>query len=279
MLHVSSTDGQALAVHDLGDGARPVLFCHATGLNAGAWTPMATALGPEFRRWAMDFRGHGASPLAPGARLLWDAMAEDVLAVVDGLGAPPGELVGIGHSMGGAALLLAEQARPGTFASLWVFEPVVAPSGVLESADGVGNPLADGAARRRPSFPSRASALANYASKPPLRVLRADALLGYVDHGFVEGPDGEVHLACRPEHESEIFRGGGAHRAFERLARVTCPTLVVKGGEAVGVGDFADAIATGLGGRVEGHDHVGHFGPLEAPNEMAASVRAFVLGS
>lgn len=275
MLHVSSTDDQTLAVHDLGDGDRPTLFCHATGLNAGVWGPMASALGTGYRRWAMDFRAHGASPLTEGARLDWDAMADDVLAVVDGLGVAPGELLGIGHSMGGASLLLAEQARPGTFAALWLFEPVVAPPGILTAADGGGNALADGAARRRAAFPSKEAALANYAAKPPLRQLRADALLAYVEHGFTQGEDGQVHLACRPEHESQIFRGGGAHGAFERLPSVTCPTRIVKGGDNVGVAVFADAVADGLRGQPETHEHVGHFGPLEAPSEMALSVRAF----
>lgn len=275
MLYVPSTDQQTLAVHELGDGERLTLFCHATGLNAGVWGPMASALGSGYRRWAMDFRAHGASPLADGAGLDWDAMAEDVLAVVDGLGVGPGELLGVGHSMGGASLLLAEQARPGTFAGLWLFEPVVAPPGTLPADEGPGNALADGAARRRASFPSKEAALANYAAKPPLRQLRADALLAYVEHGFTDGEDGQVHLACRPEHESQIFRGGGAHGAFERLHTVACPTRIVRGGDEVGVAMFAGAVADGLRATLEFHDHVGHFGPLEAPNEMAMSVRAF----
>ena len=278
MLHVPSTDGQVLAVHDLGDGARPTLFCHATGFNAGVWGPMAEALGDGFRRWAMDFRAHGASPLAEGAGLDWDAMADDVLSVVDGLaehGVEPGTLIGIGHSMGGASLLLAEQARPGTFAGLWLYEPVVAPPGMIPGSAGSANPLAEGAARRRPTFPSHEAALANYAAKPPLRVLRADALLAYVRHGFVAGDDGAVHLACRPEHESAIFGGGGAHGAFEHLGEVTCPVQIVKGGESFGVAVFAASVAEALGAPLEAYPHLGHFGPLEAPNEMAGSVQAF----
>ena len=85
-----------------------------------------------------------------------------------------------------------------------------------------------------------------------------------------------MHLACRPEDESQVFRGGGAHDAFARLGEVACPVLVVTGGEAFGPAAFASAIAEGLPrGRLEPHDHLGHFGPLEAPGELAASVRAF----
>jgi pimeloyl-ACP methyl ester carboxylesterase len=279
MLQVPSTDGQTVALHDLGDGDRPTLLCHATGLNAGVWGPLAGSLGDGFRRWALDFRAHGASPLAEGATLQWTSMRDDVLAVVDHLAVAPGTLLGIGHSMGGAALALAEQARPGTFAGLWLFEPVIAPPGLLTEGPGGSNPLADGAERRRASFPSFEAAFANYAGKPPFNTSRADALLGYVRHGFRAGDDGEVHLTCRPEHEAAVFRFSGGHNAFDELARVTCPVVVAKGTDSFGVALFADQVGAALPhGRVEAHEFMGHFGPLEAPGRLAASIQAFAAG-
>lgn len=275
MRSVPSTDGVHLALHEHGGVGTPTLFAHATGFHGAVWEPMATAIGEGFERWALDFRAHGASLVAPGDPLPWTAMGEDVLAVVDDLAVTPGTLLGIGHSMGGAALLMAEQARPGLFAGLWLFEPITPPPTARAALSG-GNALADGALRRRPSFPSIAEALANYASKPPLRVARADALHAYARHGMVPGEDGELHLACRPADESQIYRGGGDHGTFERLAEVTCPIVVVCGGETFGPAAFAPAVADALPhGTLEVHPHLGHFGPLEAPSELAASVLAF----
>ena len=274
MRSVAGTDGVTLAVHELGGRGRPTLLCHATGFHGAVWQPMAEALGDGFERWALDFRGHGASRVPPGHPLAWADMASDVLAVVDDLAIEPGGFLGVGHSMGGAALLLAEQARPGTFAALWLFEPIVPPAGALAPSE-AGHDLADRALKRRPSFASFEEALVNFASKPPLHVARADALLAYVRHGFVEGEDGRVHLACRPEDEARLYRRGGGHGAFERLAQVTCPTLVVCGGEPGGPSAFAGPVAEALPhGRLEARAHLGHFGPLEAPAELAASVRA-----
>lgn len=287
MRHVPGPDGSELAVHDLGGGERPTLLCHATGFHGLVWEPFARALGPGFDRWSLDFRAHGASVVPAGEVPPWDGFRDDVLAVVDALDLPAGELLGVGHSMGGGALLLAEQHRPGTFAGLWLFEPIAPPPGALGPAsaptDGSPpppNPLAEGAARRRASFPSRADALANYAGKPPLNRLRADALEAYVRHGFVpdDAPgaaDGAVRLACRPGDESLVYRGAPAHSAFARLAEVGCPVEVASGDEP-GPSHFAPAIVEVLpNARSVPFGQLGHFGPLEAPERVAAAVAAF----
>lgn len=274
MRQVPTPDGLSLALHDFGGAGRPTLLCHATGFHGAVWVPLAASLGEGFERWAVDFRAHGASALPPGRELDWAAFGADVLAVVDALGVGPGTLLGVGHSMGGAALLLAEQARPGTFAGLWLYEPIAPPAGAMPPLEG-SNHMADGAARRRPSFPSAADALANFAAKPPLHVLRSDVLHAYVRHGFRTGEDGAVHIACRPEHEAQIYRGGGSHSAFARLGEVRCPVVVACGREEPGPALFAPAIAAALPhSQLERHP-LGHFGPLEAPEICAAAVRTF----
>ena len=161
-MQLASSDDVTLTVHDLGGAGRSTLLCHATGFHGLVWTPLAEHI-DGLRRWSVDFRGHGTSTAPRDRRFAWDGFADDVLTVVDGL-----ELdrpIGVGHSMGGAALLLAEQRRPGTFAALWLFEPVVFPTDGLTGAPRA-NPLAEGARRRRASFPSYETALANFASKP-----------------------------------------------------------------------------------------------------------------
>ena len=133
-------------------------------------------------------------------------------------------------------------------------------------------------ARRRATFPSAADALANFASKPPLHHLRADALHAYVRHGFVPGEDGQVHLACRPVDESQIYSSSAGHGAFERLGEVQCPVVVAAGDEA-GPAAFAPTVADALPqGRLETFADLGHFGPLEAPERVAAATARFAAG-
>lgn len=270
-MRVPSTDGVELEVHDLGGDGPPLLLCHATGFHGLVWRPLARHLEDRFSVWSLDFRGHGLSSAPDPARgFAWEGFADDVHAVVEAL-----ELrspAAVGHSKGGAALLLAEAARPGTFSSLWCYEPIVFPP-ATGPADGESG-LAAGAATRRDTFPSRQDALDNYASKQPLRVLDPDALAAYVEHGFDEHADGSVVLRCRPEHEAQVYRMGGSHQGWDVLPDVTCPTTIACGGPTATIGaELAGRIAGRLAaGRVQVFEQLGHFGPLEDPGAVAEVV-------
>lgn len=273
-VRVPSRDGVELAVHDLGggDGRPPLLLAHATGLLARAYLPLAGRLADAFHVWGVDLRAHGASPAPANGDLSWARMAADVLATVDALGLR--RPFAVGHSMGGAALVLAELARAGTFAGLYLYEPVLIPAGLLPvgAAD---NPMSVAARRRRPTFPDRASAYANYAGKPPLDEMSEASLRAYVEHGLVDRDDGTVALACTPDHEAETFAGAATAGAFERLADVRCPVVVARGSlESPGPAGFAEAAAAALPqGRLVVLDGLGHFGPLAGEDTVAASIR------
>jgi pimeloyl-ACP methyl ester carboxylesterase len=278
---VPSTDGVEVAVHDLGgpdDRAAPVaLFTHATGFHGRAWGPVAASLGDRMRCIALDLRGHGVAKTPEGLDFAWSGFGADVVAVLDAGVLPDGApVIGIGHSLGGAALVLAAAARPGAFAGLWMFEPIAPPPGSLLSSDGP-NPLADGAARRRSTFPTIEAAIANYAGKPPLDALRPDALRAYVEGGFATRADGSVVLRCRPEWEAATFRMTRGSGAWDAVAGLDLPIVVGKGAdEPFSPSAFAGAIAEqARDGRLSQHPELGHFGPLEDPDAIAEEIAAF----
>ncbi|HTN99069.1 MAG TPA: alpha/beta hydrolase, partial [Microthrixaceae bacterium] len=179
-LIVRSSNDVDLAVYDLGGDGPDLVMVHATGFCAGVWTPVIGRLEGN-RQAALDVRGHGRSTV-PSVGMDWNGTAEDVLATIDALGLE--KPFGIGHSMGGASLVLAEQARPGTFRGMWLYEPIIFPPELNSQASD--NPLVAGALRRRAAFESPSSALSNFSSKPPFSLLDPDALAAYVKYGFEE---------------------------------------------------------------------------------------------
>jgi pimeloyl-ACP methyl ester carboxylesterase len=267
---VPSQDGVSLALWDLGGTGEPLVAVHATMLCGHLWAPLARQL-PAFRWWAPDLRAHGHTRTPADADLSWPAMAADVLATIDHLGLEG--VRGVGHSMGAAALLLAEMARPGTFSALWLYDPVVRPS----PAPGEPVPdsvLAQGARRRRATFPSRRAAFDNYSSKPPLGSADPEALAAYVEWGFEELADGSVRLRCPPDVEATIYGFGAVHGAFERLDEVRCPVTVVHGHpEEDRPSVWAPQVVARLArGRELTVPELSHFGPLEDPGGMARSI-------
>lgn len=272
---VEAARGARVAAYDLGGRGDPLLFAHATGFHAHAWLPVVEHLRDRFRCYAFDQRGHGASPSPASGDLDWRHMGDDARAVADALGlAQPG---GVGHSAGGALLLCAEQDHPGSWGALWLFEPVVPdwPKPV-PGTEGPGNPMAEGARRRRPRFDSRQAAYDNFASKPPFQSFTPAALWAYVDHGFVEDSSGGVTLACRREDEAATYAGAARHGAWDRLAEVHIPVRVACGAAGEGLpAELASRVADRLPqGSLEPMAGVGHFAPFEDPARVAASIRA-----
>ena len=273
---VATADGLRLADHDLGGSGPPLLMAHAAGLHGLVLEPLARRLAGAFRCHSFDHRAHGDSRLPPDRELDWHGLATDVLAVVDGLDLD--RPVAFGHSGGATALLMAEQARPGTFAALYLFEPVIVDADPPLGRD-PDNWLAARARRRRSDFPSREAALAHFAAKPPLARLDPEALRAYVDHGFDDLPGGGVTLKCRPEHEAAVYETATDHDAFGRLGLVACPALVACGADTDGCPPaLAGAHSRRLRrGRWEALPGLGHLGPLERPDDVAASVRRFLV--
>ena len=282
---VRASDGVEIATYHFGGDGPPLMLAHATGFHGRCWLPLAAQLTDEFSVWALDHRGHGDSGKDPkGVYDDWSVFVDDLQVVLAELGG--GVWRGVGHSMGGAVLLMAEARRPGTFAGLCCYEPVVIPPGMLAEAPGsdpsaAGTPgegssgskgslMSDLARKRRAVFESKTVARANYASKPPFSRFDPVALDAYVEYGFVDCEEG-VTLACAREDEASVYEGAATNDSWESLPHVRVPVTVLGGQDSIDpvgrlVEDVARRIPRGAAIRVEG---AGHFGPFEVPGRVA----------
>lgn len=267
-----------VAVHPLGGADGPALvLVHAAGFHGRTWAPVADELAADFRCFAPDLRGHGDSGISDHDDLDWRGFADDLLVTVDRLGLQ--RPYGAGHSSGATALLLAEQARPGTFRALYCYEPVVVPADPPLGRD-PDNWLAERARGRRATFASREDALAHYAAKPPLSTLHPEVLRLYVEHGLEDAGDATVRLRCRPDHEGRIYEMATAHEVYGRMADVSCPVILARGeeSEAAGASQLAHLVERLPNARTTALPGIGHFGPLEDPATVGRSIRAAFTG-
>jgi pimeloyl-ACP methyl ester carboxylesterase len=236
--------------------------------------PVAEHLHASHHCYSFDYRGHGDSSLPQDWKANWSGYGDDALAVSRVITAAHSAtpIIGAGHSMGGAALVMAALREPELFRALVLYEPIIFPPQVRVGITntGVPSPLANGARRRRSTFASFDEAIANYSSKPPLNVMRSDALRAYVMHGFRAQHDG-ISIKCSPEHEARTYEMGAIHETWNDLPKLRVPVWLVSG-EVIPhtPGAIAALIANEVPGStlVQWND-LGHFGPMQDPQRFA----------
>jgi pimeloyl-ACP methyl ester carboxylesterase len=277
-LDLTRSDGGRLALHHLGGEGRPLLVSHATGFHAHCYRELVARLSPGRAVWALDYRGHGFSPRPVSDPTNWDGFAQDVTTAARHI-APDGGLDVLGHSMGGAAVLLASLGDSALFGRLLAFEPIAPPP--VPDLDVDSLPIVQGAVRRRPGFDSLDAALDNYSGKRPLGSFDPGVLRDYVEFGFEDTPEGGVLLRCRPEFEAAVFRSAHETDLWARLPEVTLATTVLAGVvEEHQPSSFARAVAERMpSASFVQTDDFDHFGPFTVPGVFATYVeRLLALG-
>jgi pimeloyl-ACP methyl ester carboxylesterase len=270
---LTAGDGTPIAYSMSGTGPLTV-FVHATGFCKEVCEPVVAetrALGVELCALALDQRAHGDSGVPEPPFDWWD-LGRDIVDLVGG----SSPAIGVGHSSGGAALAMAELLRPGTFASLVLVEPIILPPPYERHPD---NPMAHQALRRKSSFASRNAAFANFKSKRAFLEWDERALHAYVDGGFRQEGN-RVVLKCTPESEAEFFWAATTHGAWDRLAEITVPTLLIAGEQSTTHQEpFLNQLANRFGNaRYETVPGTSHFVWMQRPAVVANHVAAAIRG-
>ena len=274
-MKVASANGVKVELHDLGGHGPTMLMSHANGFHGLCWTPVAAHLTRRFHCYAHDHRGHGDTELPKNWKVAWAGYGADASAAANAV-REDGGIIGVGHSMGGATLLMAAVKDPSLFRGLLVYEPIVPPADLRMPANRPNN-LAEGAARRKSWFKSFDEAIKNYSSKMPMSAFAPEALEAYVRGGFRKGDDGMVHLKCDPALEAENFRNPVVPNLWKKLADLQIPVWVLSGHpEPFQPSGWAEAVADHLpnGKHIEYSD-LDHFGPFVDPARIARIIDTF----
>ena len=210
------------------EDAPVVVLSNSLGATRAMWDPQVPALAERYRVVSYDTRGHGASP-APAGPYTLDDLVDDVLALLDRVGAERAHVVGL--SLGGMTALRLAAREPQRVHRLAVLctSAKTEPQGFLDRAAAV---RADGTAPIAEAVVSR-WLTPPYAAGHPDLVARLQAM--------IVGCDDEGYAAC-----AEVVAGIDLR---DDLGRVTAPTLVVSGAEDQALPPaHQQAIADGIGG-------------------------------
>ena len=115
---VRAVDGVKLVVAESGsaDATTTVVLLHGWTLSGEIWDQVAQELESSLRVLRLDHRGHGRSERGSIADLTIDQLGSDLGAVLDAL-VPDGDVVLVGHSMGGMTIMHLAAQRPEVFGS------------------------------------------------------------------------------------------------------------------------------------------------------------------
>jgi esterase len=222
-------DANGLRLHFLEWGesaARPIILLHGGALTAHTWDVVCLGLQPDFRCIAPDLRGHGDSAWAADGDYSTDAYRRDLEGLLAHLAIE--RCVLVGNSLGGMTAIRYTAQR----------SPTQQPQ-ALVLVD-IGPEMREAGRQRLRSFtggPRELDSVEDFVDRAvafnPLR--RRDVLRRSLLNNLRQLPSGKWTWKYDPNRFGRGPHSGPPPTTAERWAdvqRITCPTLVVRGGRS-----------------------------------------------
>lgn len=255
----------------------PCVMLHGFGDASCVWSHLAVRLAPRFRVAAMDLRGHGDLDWDPEARYDTETFAADLTRTVAALGFE--RMILVGHSLGAdvAIRFAADNASRVAAVVIVDFGPELDERGIDEVLRSfVTTPRAFASPEEYAEWliarrPLADTSLLRQFARQSLRQTSSQ----------MWEPKADAALASHSQI-SRLAASDGRYRdpdLWSRLARINCPSLVVRGGgSGVLPSDVASRMAerTLWDGRLATIAAAGHAVMMDNPAEFSASVIDFL---
>lgn len=279
-LRVPVTHGLELNVLEWSSEGVPLVLLHGHGNEAHLWDDFAPTIAPHYRVLAVDQRGHGDSDWDAEGRYETEYMVDDLEAMTEALGIE--RFVLVGFSMGGRVSMSFAGRHPERLAGLVIIDigPELDPRGVMR----IGQEMQT---QRAPVFTSEDEYTAmlslNYPAGQP------EALRRMSRYALRQRDDGLFELKMDPKMRGERPTDDAARakeealtaELWDALARVPCPTLVVRGAASdILSPDVADRMVDDVlqSGTLEVIAQAAHSVATDNPKGFEEAVCRFVLG-
>ncbi len=236
-----------------------VVLSNSLGATRGMWDPQVPALAERYRVVTYDTRGHGESPAPPGPYTL-DDLTDDLVAVLDEVGAERAHVVGL--SLGGMTGMRLAARQPERVDRLVLMCTSANPDAepFLERAATV---RAGGTAPIAETVAGRWLTPAYAAEHPELVARLAGMIAGADDEGYACCAEVVAHVDLRDD-----------------LGRITAPTLVVAGADDLALPPaHQQALAEGIAGaELLTVSPAAHLANLERTLEITGALLAHLEG-
>ena len=219
----------------------PIIFFHATGLNAATYLNLLTKIFEDFDGersiYAFDQRGHGLSLAEADHTKLksWKQFSKEAISFLNSLDHESVDLMG--HSMGGiVASEVASQLKL-KVQNLIMLEPVLYYSpkdliklklkNFLKIDDFSASNKSSSAKQRRNNFASFEEAIEHFTGRAMFASWPEESIMNYLEGGLVK-KEGSFFLSCDPAWEAKTFETV-TFDTFRFLKKATCPVLIIRG--------------------------------------------------
>lgn len=186
--------------------------------------------------------------------------------------------IGIGHSSGGYAMVLAAALAPEAFRTILAIDPTIFPP------ERYREPKLDASftLRRKNNFASAEEMIERFRERQPFARWKPEVLRDYCRFGLL--PErGHYVLACPPEVEASIYAESNAPETdiYSEVATVAQPVTVLRAAvtRQPGIFDLAasptapDLASKFRNGRDVPLDGRSHFIPMETPERVVEEIR------
>lgn len=280
--HHFQTGETDLCYFEWGDAShQTIIMLHATGFHARCWDKVIAHLADDYHVIAVDHRGHGRSG-KPKSLSDWSIQAGDVARLIEHLDIK--NIIGVGHSMGGNALVQICANHGDYFDRLVLVDPTIMAEQIYQNPEDPKqiDPSVHPVSRRRNEWESAQQMFDHFKNRMPYCLWEEDVLRDYCDYGLLPNDSGDGYqLACPPILEASVYLGFNCVNPYPSVDAINCPVHILRapGLQAGGEMDFTVSPTwDGLVGRfANAHEtylpDLTHFMPMQAPELVASLIK------
>ena len=258
-------------------GNPSVVMFHAVGMHSQIWNNAARDLSRDYHVYSFDLRGHGDTQ-PPEGGYTFQQIGEDVASVIQTMGLEGA--IGVGHSAGGMAMLIADSLFPGIVSKGVLVDTRVGDSPMALLSPDEQKLRAQRTLQKRTIWESREVMYEAYRDRRAFKAWTDEVFGDYIEGNTRLLEDGRVELKCNPVVEETFYES--------RAELDTSQVLHGLGGEYILlVGDYKgaqtpqDAAVQRLTQETKRFQlkELGagsHFVPMEHPDLVLKEIRNFI---